>query len=178
MNHYKLYPATITETIDWNPKDISERKAAIIQNYLRGTESYLAVGCLLWQAKKAGDWRNDGSEAKNWWQWVQFELKIRRSNAHRMMYVWEKIQSLLPKHKELVLGINFSNLVSIAPILEKLKTEDLKIEWLHKAETNSVRDLDNNIREASGGLSTDLCDHDGEREPYFKCVRCNKFLKG
>lgn len=173
-------PDTLSAIMEWKPTPV-QRKTAIITAYLRGAEAYLIVGDLLCQAHKAEDWKKDGSEAKNFNEWVERELTIKRSASNRMMQVWTTIGPLLPVHAELIRKIDFSKLAMIIPVLRLLKDEQQILEWLHMAETNTVKDLENNIRE-KGAVGrklkpTDTCLHDRlSTKRFVKCTVCGAFF--
>jgi hypothetical protein len=171
-------PVSLAEILLWHPTSV-QRKNAIIVNYLRGAEAYLIVGKLLCEAHQQEDWKKDGSEAKNFNEWIEKELTIKRSNANRMMQIWTVIGPLLPAHQDLIRRIDFSKLAMIMPVLKKLKDEQQVLEWLHMAETNTVRDLENNLRERGhkGTLSpSDTCNH-LRTQPWLKCLQCNAFIR-
>jgi hypothetical protein len=171
-------PTGLAEILAWKPTSV-QRKTAIITNYLRGAEAYIIVGNLLCQAHKQEDWKKDGSEAKNFNEWVEKELTIKKSNANRMMQIWTVIGPLLPAHQDLIRRIDFSKLAMIMPILKLLKDEQQVLEWLHRAETNTVKDLENNIREKGNVgrklLPTDTCEH-LRTQPWLKCMICHAFI--
>lgn len=165
-------PDTLGDILVWET-DAPNRKVAIVHNYLKGTESYLIVGCLLERAQKNKDWTKDGSEATTFPQWVENELSIKRTNAYRILDVWKKLKPFLPKHKDLILQIDFSKLVALASILTA--DEEMALEWFHRGTTNTVKDLEDNIRAHKGKIPTDECLH-GECKDYVKCLICNKMF--
>jgi hypothetical protein len=167
----KTIPNNLVEILKWEPEPY-ERKQAIIVNYLRGAESYLIVGCLLCQS--TSDWDKDGSGAHNFFEWVEKELKIKRSNAQRMMLIWGTLHKYLNKHGELILQIDFAKLALICPLLGSMK-EPEALEWLHAAKENTVRDLEHNVK-VFKGVIPDVCDHINV-ETWNKCLKCQKFFK-
>lgn len=171
MNVRKMIPNRLVDALKWEPQWY-ERKQAIVVNYLQGAESYLIVGYLLCQS--TDDWKQDESGAHNFFEWVEKELKIKRSNAQRMMLIWGTVHKYLEKHSDLILGIDFSKLALVCPLLGGMK-EPEALEWLHAAKENTVRDLETSIK-IKKGVIPDNCDCINV-ESWLKCVRCGKFHK-
>lgn len=167
-------PRNLAETVKWKPNNHRERELAIREHYLRGAENYLIVGCLLKQSKNAADWRRDGI-ANGFFEWVEKELKISRSNAQRMIVIWEAVKPFISKHRNLVLSIDFAKLAEIAWII-KGADEQKALEWLHMAKENTVKDLKENIKESKGLPTKDTCANH-EWEQWVKCIKCGKFEK-
>jgi hypothetical protein len=58
-----------------------------------------------------------------------------------------------------------------------MATEDEQIEMVYSARDNSFKALENNLRELSGGVPTDTCDHSGPFDIYHKCRKCGAFTR-
>jgi WD40 repeat protein len=166
-------PVTLEEALKWKC-DAFGRRVAIIENFLRGTESYMITGYFLSTAKVAEDWKDDGSDARNFYEWVEKELKIKTSNAKRMIYIWDAFSPMIRNHAELIKSIDFSKLSLIAPLIGA--EEENALEWLHAAKELTVKDLENHIKAHKGKPTSDNCDHINT-ENWLKCVRCGKFIK-
>lgn len=167
-----VLPDNLQDIMEWKA-DAFMRKQAIVKNYLRGAESYLIVGYLLCQATE--DWKKDGSGANNFYEWVEKEVKIKRTNAQRMMDIWKTIGKYLKTHRDLVLSIDFAKLAMLCPVIRKLPEPDV-IDWLHAGKENTIRDLEDNIRLHKHGFSQDTCEH-LQTEEWSKCLKCHKFFK-
>jgi hypothetical protein len=168
-------PETLSEVLQWGDASCHEQKVAIRKNYLKGAESFLIVGCLLSKIHASGEWKNDGSEATNWNTWVEKEMNVKRSNSNRMMRVWKCIESLLPHEGDLVLSVDFSKMVSLIPVMKDLKNAE-KIEWLHHAQVLTCEALGNQVRQYTGKMPTDVCDHK-HTEAWERCIDCGDFLR-
>jgi len=165
-------PTKLVDVLRWQP-EYHIRKNAIITNYRKTTEHYLIVGKLLCDAERGADWKHDGSCARNFHQWVEFELGIKRTQAQRMMGIWVAFKSVIEEHMEDILEIDFSKLALIAPYVN----DDNKLDLMHMAKANTLRDLDGNLKEMNGDVSQDTCGHTGAFEVYHKCVQCGKFSR-
>lgn len=169
-------PEKLSEVIRWAPS-YHDRKTAILHNYRKSTEHYLICGKLLCDADRGNDWKHDGSCASGFFQWVEHELQIKRSQAQRMMNIWLAFKEVIVNHMALVLQVDFSKLALIAPYVKKLSDEDSKLGLLHTASANTMRDLEMNLKELSGGIVPDTCECSGAYEVFHKCKTCGKFNK-
>jgi hypothetical protein len=167
-------PTNLNDALEWKSNHFG-RKVAIIENYLRGAESYMIVGFFLTEAYEAEDWKLDGSGANSFFEWVEKEIKIKRSNAQRMMLIWKTLYPYITRHYELIKQIDFSKLAMVCPMLGSL-TESEALDWLHMAKELTVKDLDSSIKSKKGMATQDDCDHINT-EQWYKCKRCGKFLK-
>lgn len=171
-----VIPTRLVDVMRWVPTHHS-RKMAIVFHSGRSSESYMIVGKLLCDSREKADWKHDGSGATNFYQWVDRELGHKVSNVKRIMRMWSNLKHLVPVHGELLAQIEFSKLVIVASHVDKLD-EEQQVEILHVAQNSSVRDLDNNIREFTGnGTPTDVCEHSGELETWYRCPSCGKFIR-
>jgi hypothetical protein len=96
-----------------------------------------------------------------------------------MIQIWKGVGPLLPKHHDLIRKIDFSKLAMIMPIIRSMQDEQKILDWLHMAETNTVKDLENNIREKGGTRRalkpTDTCPHPLDqigKRLFVKCRLC------
>lgn len=170
----KDMPMTLIETMKWAP-DYYGRKCALLYHRDRCAESYLITGKLLCDAEKRKDWKHDGSGADGFFQWVEFEIGYKRTNVQRIMKNWEAVRNLLPKNLDLITHIDFSKLSLVAPLLLDATTEEERLELLHMASANSVRDLENNLREKKGLIPQDECNHNNIRTLEI-CKDCHKVI--
>jgi hypothetical protein len=175
LSQSNVIPQRLSAAMNWVPTYHS-RKMAIIFNFNRGSECYMICGKLLCDAHDKKDWKFDGSGATSFYQWVENELGHKSANVKRIMGVWKGIKHLVPDHEDVITQTEFSKLVEIIPHLKGLD-EEHQLELIHMANTNSVRDLRNNIRELTGGIATDVCGHTGVMEQWFKCPTCGKFFR-
>lgn len=172
---HNVIPIKLADAMRFAP-DYYYRKQAILFNLKKGSESYLIAGKLLCDAEKGKDWKHDGSCANNFFQWVERELGLKRTNAQRMMSIYEKLKKFIPDNMDLILDVEFSKLALVSQYSKNMNDEQT-IEMLHAAKNTSLRDLENNLKEASGGIATDVCGHSGDYEVYHRCKTCGKFTK-
>lgn len=171
----EMLPDKLRDVLRWAPT-YHVRKNAILYNYHKSTEHYLICGKLLCDSDRGNDWKHDGSCARNFYHWVENELHIKRTQAQRMMGIWKAFKEIIDEQMDLILQVDFSKLALIAPFIPKLSQEE-QIEMIYMAKENTFRDLDNNLKEISGGISQDVCEHNGAFEIYHKCTVCGKFQR-
>lgn len=168
-------PETIKEVMVWKPS-YHNRKSAILYCFNRSTKYYLIAGLLLCEAEDKKDWRHDGSCALNFFQWVENELGIKRSSAQRLMAIWKAFKDMILEQEQIILSVDSSKLALIAPYMHRLP-EEKKIELLHSAQHLSVRALTDTVRELDGKIPSDMCEHEGAKEIWYKCKKCQKFFR-
>lgn len=168
-----VVPNTLLEILKWAP-GYYELKKALLYHRDRCTESYLITGKLLCDAEKRKDYKHDGSGADNFYKWAEWEIGYKRTNVQRIMKNWKAVAKFIPKDIDLILSIDFSKLSMITPLLEDANEEG-KYELLHMAAANSVKDLENNIREMKGGVPQDECEHKNVKTLEI-CKDCGKVL--
>lgn len=169
-------PNRLIDVLRWAPT-YHNRKNAILYNYKKSTEHYLICGKLLTDADKGNDWKHDGSCASGFYQWVEHELGIKRTQAQRMMGIWAAIKGLIGEHIELILDVDFTKLALIAPVMTKLLDDEEKLELIHMAKENTAKDVEQNLKEMKGEITQDACGHTGPYETYHKCIACGKFTR-
>ena len=172
---FNQIPQSLAEAMNWS-SDIQNMKNAIKYHHGKTTEHYLVCGLLLLSIEKNKTWRSDGSCATSFFQFVENELHIKRSSAQRMMTVMKTFAPYLESFSDLILSVDFSKLCLISPALGKLETDDERIELIHSAENLSVRALQNNLTEMSGGIPTDTCSHEWTIKTVQKCKHCSLVL--
>ena len=170
-----IIPERLVDVMRWAP-DYHFRKLAILFNNQKSMEHYLVCGKLLCDADRGKDWKHDGSDALNFYQWVEKELRMKRSQVQRQMQIWNNVKHLIPRHADLIVEVEYSKLAMIAGRLKGLD-EEHQLQLIHVAKENSVRDLENNLREMRGDIATDSCEHDGPTEIWHRCSTCHKFYK-
>ncbi len=171
----KNMPMNLLDVLKWAP-EYWERKQALLYHRNKCAESYLITGKLLCDAEARRDYRHDGSDALNFFQWAEHEIGYKRTNVQRIMKNWVAVKQFLPDNLDLVVSIDFSKLSMVAPLLEFEKDDDKKLEWLHMAKENTVKDLELNIKEACGKKdSTFECPHDIQKT-VIVCKKCGKVL--
>jgi hypothetical protein len=169
-------PQTLKEAMVSVP-DYHHIGLAIDYHNKRASESYLIIGYFLCLAEKQRIWEHDGAGANSFFQWCENVRKIKRTSAQRMMLVWKTFAVYIAEYGDIVTGIDPSKLALIAPYMSKLGTDDERLELLHSAEVNSVKDLNDNLRELAGRPTQDTCPHSGKRIILELCCCCNKVLR-
>jgi hypothetical protein len=173
---HNAIPTSLKDALQWAP-DYHFRKQAILLNLNRGSECYLIAGKLLCDAEKGKDWKHDGSCANNFFTWVERELGLKRTNAQRVMGIYEQMKKFLPENVDLITKIEFSKLALVSQYAKKMDDHST-IEMLHAATNSSTRDLENTLKDVTGcGVSTDSCSHSGDYEVYHRCKTCGKFTR-
>ncbi len=173
---YDIIPEDIKSAMVWKT-DFNHLKLGI-QHHFRGTTiHYLICGCLLTEAHSKKIWDKDGSMARNFGEWCEREMFLRRSQVQRMIQIWSSLKPIIEKQLDLILQIDYSKLALIAPYIMKLD-EEKQIELLHEGQHLSVKDLESNLKERAGGVVPDMCPHLEElMEEWLRCKKCGKFFK-
>lgn len=174
MEIIKGIPETLKEIVKFAPT-YYDRKNWFYYHNRQGGEHYLITCKLIFDAEKSKDWKHDGSGAKNFFHWVEGELKIKRSDAQRRKAIWEGILAITGDKMDLILSIDTTKLSIVAPLLIGLPEEEQE-DLLHQAKENTVRDLEDNIRGMKGLPQKDTCLHDGEIKKLEICKICKKVL--
>jgi hypothetical protein len=150
---HNAIPTSLKDALQWAP-DYHFRKQAILLNLNRGS-----------------------SCASNFFTWVERELGLKRTNAQRVMGIYEQMKKFLPENVDLITKIEFSKLALVSQYAKKMDDHST-IEMLHAATNSSTRDLENTLKDVTGcGVSTDSCSHSGDYEVYHRCKTCGKFTR-
>lgn len=171
-----LIPTNLKEIITWSGDYFATTKAILFHSR-KATENYLIVGCLLSRAQKNQIHKHDGTMAKNFFNWCENEIHIKRTNAQRMIKVWETFSKHLDRHSELIMGVDFTKLALIAPYIEKMTDEDKVVDMILSAECNSYRAIEDNLREENGKIASDVCTHSAGLRIITICKDCGKTIK-
>lgn len=167
-------PTQVGDMYQWRG-DYFQIANAIRYHVRKSTESNLIIGCLLDMAEKQKIWMHDGTMAKNFWQWCEREVHIKRTSAQRMIKVWRVFKEYLVGMQDTILGIDFTKLALIAPQIEKMDDKEEITELIFSAESNSYRALEDNLREMNGEIATDTCPHT-HLKVVTVCDDCGKTL--
>jgi len=159
---------------EWLEKsDYHSRDVAYNYHTLKGTEHYIMLGAILCKARDKEDWVKAGCD--NFFQWVENEKRTSRTQAQRMMKIWDTFGSRIEEYYKVIVEIPYVNLYEVARIAPKLEDKEV-LELLHAAAVNTERHFKDNIKELEGKLPTDKCDHIN-LENWHRCRRCGKFIK-
>jgi len=131
---------------------------------------YLTMGAALSVLKK-DLWRRAGNHVISFRHFCEQELHISGSQALRLVQIYTEIGPLLKD-----ITIDVSKVVLLLPHLHG-QDEGTKKDMLEEAAVLTVEDLRNNLKEKAGEPATDVCEHP-EFEPYNKCKKCGKWMRG
>ena len=157
---------------------IGQRLFDVMKMYNDGMKDcingYLKRGKAIYKLKKEKLWIRDCAGVPSFKFYVEHELKISISQAHRLEQVYREVGKALEMNQ---VPIDISTIVLLLPSLHD-KTDEEKIEILEANKDLPVEAIRNNLLEASGNgdKATDVCSHD-ETEAYERCVNCGKFLR-
>lgn len=169
-------------------KDISKTAKAkevfnliqeIKQAQFETVQGFLVIGKNLSEIQTKKLWRYSGSHLENFEMFIT-ELKMKHATAWNLIRIWRSFGEMIFTYKNLYdkLDGNFSyfRLVKLLPII-KDSDEKQKKEWLEKSVLLLPNDFNDEIREARGLITTDQCEHKGDKEYFFKCCDCKKWIK-
>ena len=133
-------------------------------------ELYLNIGKILCVLTEAKRYKLYGSHIETKDDFLK-EIGLKRSTAYVYMDVWKTFG----KHLESKgLNVPYRRLIEALPVA---KTDELAVEWIHKAEALLPTDYKAEVHKAKTGIDDLTCDHE-ETEPYLKCKKCGKWLHG
>jgi hypothetical protein len=157
---------------------IGQRLFDVMKMYNDGMKDcingYLKRGKAIYKLKKEKLWIRDCAGVPSFKFYVEHELKISISQAHRLEQVYREVGKALEQTQ---IPIDISTIVLLLPTLHD-KTDEEKIEILEANKDLPIEAIRNNLLEANGDghKATDVCNHD-ETEAYERCVNCGKFLR-
>jgi len=144
------------------------RRDEIKKALANGTAWFLEAGRLLCEANRERDYLALGYNNQS--EWVRSEFNISLSTAHNLMDIWELFKNQ-PKGELCKAG--YTRLTKLLPVVRKLKEsqQDEAIqEWLHKAIELPAGAFEDEIKEYSGKIPIDSCDH--EFKTLKVCKKC------
>ena len=131
-------------------------------------KGYLLIGKNLDIIQKESIWQYYGSHLENFEMFLT-EIGFKHATAWNCIRIWRTFG----KYKNLY-DIDYFRLVRLLPIV----SEENKGEWLEKAKALTPNDFNDEIRIAKGKISQLDCQHpEEEREYYFRCKICSKWIK-
>jgi hypothetical protein len=133
-------------------------------------ELYLNIGKMLCVLTEAKRYKLYGSHIETKDDFLK-EVGLKRSTAYVYMDVWKTFGKHLESTK---LTVPYRRLIEALPVA---KTDELAIEWIHKAEALLPTDYKAEVHKAKTGVDDLECDH-SDTEPYLKCRKCGKWLHG
>jgi len=132
-------------------------------------ELYLNIGKLLCTLTEGKRYKLYGSHIETKDDFLK-EVGLKRSTAYTYMDVWKTFG----KHLEgTTLSVPYRRLIEALPLA---KSDDLALEWIHKAENLLPTDYKAEVHKAKTGVDDLECEH-RETETYLKCKKCGKWLK-
>lgn len=131
-------------------------------------KNYLVIGRTLTLMQEKKLWRYYGDHLKTFDDFLK-EIHFGHSTAYNCMKIFKSFSRNLEARKQLP---EYTRLVKLLPVANPENTD----EWLDKAETMPLPDLEDEIRIAKGGISNLECQHPNI-EFYIKCKDCKKFMK-
>ena len=102
------------------------------------------------------------------------EIRLGRATAYNCMRIWREFGKVLLSKN---LDIDYFRLVRLLPILKEETKEEVREDWLYKAQDLDVKGFDDEIREAKGQIPQDTCNHSGEKTYFQRCSICGKLEK-
>lgn len=142
----------------------SNRRVKIRQAIANGTAWFLEAGSLLCEAVKFGDYYLLGYENQK--DYFVSEFNISLSTAHNLMDIWELFKGLPTKK---VAEAGYTRLTKLLPIVRDMDRQQ-KEEWIEKAITLPHNAFIDEIKEFSGKIPSDTCEHD--YETLMVCKKC------
>lgn len=136
---------------------------------------YILQGKAIHILKKDKLWIRDCAGIPSFKHYVQHELHISVSEAHRLEQIYRTVGDILEKND---IQIKIGAITLLLPHL-KHKTDDEKKDMLIEYKDLPLEGIKNNLLElcGDGHLATDVCEHTGEMEVYHKCKQCHKFIR-
>ena len=161
------------EKITFNPliysrilKELALYERNTLDNLLKLGECYFVLLSMV-------PWKHDGTGARNVVQWIEQELKRKKSMVFNLIALWKKCGKHLEAHPEL----KSTTPSHIYPLLPYMKDEESTSTCLNIAYSNTLEGIGNIIKEWKGiGTATDVCSHE-DMENWFRCTCCGKFMK-
>jgi len=131
---------------------------------------YLILGSMLKEVRDKKLYSSYGSHIKNFDDFI-IEVDLKRRSAYNAIEIFERFgESLKGKDVE---NLNYTKLVALLPV-----AKDNIEEWIDKANLLPTSALNDEIREAKGKISSDVCQHPEEDQEYFtKCKVCGNWRK-
>jgi hypothetical protein len=132
------------------------------------------MGKAIYLLKKDKLWVRDCAGIPSFKYYVEHELRISVSQAHRLEQVFREVGSILEDGR---LSIDISALTLLLPHLHG-KTDEEKIKLIEDNKDLPIEAVKNNILEMTGNKEkcTDVCEHNGGFEMFKKCKDCGKFF--
>jgi hypothetical protein len=164
-------PNTLAEVLSWSGSYFQITQA--LQYHIsKQTENVFIIGRLLEIAEKQRIWEHDGTCAKSFMHWCTDAIHMKRTTVQRIRTIYQTFAPRLGELGELILSIDKMKLALISSRVSKMTDEQEVIELLYDCQSNSYRALENNLREKSGLIPSDNCDHEFKVKTVEKCIYC------
>jgi hypothetical protein len=152
-------------------KQIFDLVKEIEQAKTETVKGFLIIGRNLDTIQKEKLYGYYGSHIENFEMFLK-EIGIKHGTAFNCIRIWRAFGA----YKNLYALPDYFRLVMLLPLAEKLNEEE-KEEWITKAKELTFSDFRDEIRIARGKISELDCKHDGEKDFFFRCKICGKFVK-
>jgi hypothetical protein len=149
---------------------LQEQEKAIRTGKEMGVMGFFEIGKALYIINKNDLWRF--SEAKNFVEYVESCQGLKRTWSYALMGVYERFAPILADHEELR-QVDVSRLVRLLPYVKDETATELAL----MAATTPARAFDANLRNMSGKVAPDECDHPDGFVVIRKCKICGLRVK-
>jgi hypothetical protein len=169
-------PNTLAEALRW-AGDYHGIEQALKYHISKQTENVFIIGRLLELAEKQQIHKHTNSGAKNFMEWAEKEIHLKRSTVQRIQSIYKTFAPMLGTHGELILSIDKTKLSLIAPVVAKMTDDEKITDLLFDCTTNSFRAMEANLKNAEGKIAPDQCDnHVWKTKVIQKCTNCGLVL--
>lgn len=155
-------------------KELADVMQRIKHKNIAVMREYIELG-RLWKLVRDGKLWMAQAGVNSFREFCEKESGFSHSWVYGAIRVSESFGGLIESDPALV-EMDHSRLVKLLPVAED-SSEEVRLEWLHKAARNSKKDFDNNLREAKGKQPSDTCSHPAEwRSSWEHCDLCTHWI--